>query len=46
MIAIDEKSGIIIRQEKLVSENEEQIYFQPVHLEYENYTYFKSFDEA
>ena len=50
VIVIDEKSGIIIRKEKLISDNEEylyfQLYFQPVHLDYGNYTYFKSFDEA
>ena len=46
VVVIDEKSGIIIRKEKLISDNEEQLYFQPVHLDYGNYTYFKSFDEA
>ena len=46
VVVIDEKSGIIIRKEKLVSDNEEQLYFQPVHLDYGNYTYFKTFDEA
>lgn len=46
VVVIDEKSGIIIRKEKLVSDNEKQIYFQPVHLDYGNYTYFKTFDEA
>ena len=46
VVVIDEKSGIIIRKEKLVSDNEEQLYFQPVHLDYGNYVYFKSFDEA
>ena len=46
VVVIDEKSGIIIRKEKLVSDNEEHLYFQPVHLDYGNYTYFKSFDEA
>lgn len=46
MVVIDEKSGIIIRKEKLISDNEAQLYFQPVHLDYGNYTYFKSFDEA
>ena len=46
VVVIDEKSGIIIRKEKLISDNEERIYYQPVHLDYGNYTYFKSFDEA
>lgn len=46
VVVIDEKSGIIIRKEKLISDNEAQLYFQPVHLDYGNYTYFKSFDEA
>lgn len=46
VVVIDEKSGIIIRKGKLVSDNEEQMYFQPVHLDYGNYTYFKTFDEA
>ena len=46
VVVIDEKSGIITRKEKLVSDNEERLYFQPVHLDYGNYTYFKSFDEA
>ena len=46
VVVIDEKSGIIIRKEKLISDNEEHLYFQPVHLNYGNYTYFKSFDEA
>lgn len=46
VVVIDEKSGIIIRKEKLISDNEEHLYFQPVHLDYGNYTYFKSFDEA
>ena len=46
VVVIDEKSGIIIRKEKLISNNEEHLYFQPVHLDYGNYTYFKSFDEA
>lgn len=46
VVVIDEKSGIIIRKEKLVSDNEEHLYFQPVHLDYGNYTYFKSFDES
>lgn len=34
VVVIDEKSGIIIRKGKLVSDNEEQMYFQPVHLDY------------
>lgn len=46
VVVIDKKSGIIIRKEKLVTDNEEHLYFQPVHLDYGNYTYFKSFDEA
>ena len=46
VVVINEKSGIIIRKEKLISDNEERIYYQPVHLDYGNYTYFKSFDEA
>lgn len=46
VVVIDEKSGIIIRKEKLISDNEEHLHFQPVHLDYGNYTYFKSFDEA
>ena len=46
VVVINEKSGIIIRKEKLISDNEEYLYFQPVHLDYGNYTYFKSFDEA
>lgn len=46
VVVIDEKSGIIIRKEKPISDNEERIYYQPVHLDYGNYTYFKSFDEA
>lgn len=46
VVVIDEKSGIIIRKEKLISDNEAQLYFQPVHLNYGNYTYFKSFDQA
>ena len=46
VVIIDKKSGIIIRKEKLISDNEEYLYFQPVHLDYGNYTYFKSFDEA
>ena len=46
VVVIDEKSGIIIRKEKFVSDNEEKLYFQPVHLDYGNYIYFKSFDGA
>lgn len=46
VVVIDEKSGIIIRKEKLISDNKEHLYFQPVHLDYGNYTYSKSFDEA
>lgn len=46
VVVINEKSGIIIRKEKLISDNEEYLCFQPVHLDYGNYTYFKSFDEA
>ena len=46
VVIIDEKSGIITRKEKFVSDNEEHLYFQPVHLDYGNYTYFDSFDEA
>lgn len=46
VIVIDEKSGIIIRREKLISEDKKRQYYQPVHLDYGNYTYFNSFDEA
>ncbi len=46
VVVIDEKSGIIIRKEKLASDSEEKLYYQPVHLDYGNYTYFNSFDEA
>lgn len=46
VVVINKKSGIIIRKEKLISYNEEKPYYQPVHLDYSNYTYFNSFDEA
>lgn len=46
VVVINKKSGIIIRKEKLTSDNEEKPYYQPVHLDYSNYTYFNSFDEA
>ena len=46
VVVIDKKSGIVVRKERFVSDNEEKLYYQPIHLDYGNYTYFNTFDEA
>ena len=46
VIIIDDESGIVIRKAKLISDDVEKLYYQPVHLRYGNYTWFNLLDEA